>query len=384
MRQVLFHIPLRWLSADLPDIPVYGYGAMLFLAFVFCTIFATRRALKEGIAKERIQDLAIWMFIFGIIGARITYMIQFKVPFWPLWNFFKLWDGGLVFYGSALGGAVGYFIYYLLVLRKYQISSWKMADLIAPCAALGLAVGRLGCLLNGCCYGNVCFEEWRALSFPLSAPPRTIMVAKGYQTAAGFTLAARTSAPIVDHVEPGSPASAAGLRPKDRITKVNSQEVFSNDNLDEFFKFDHWTRGKNDLELTVQRDGQEVAIPAFTPRTIGLHPTQIYETISMALLFWLLLAYYPYRRRDGEVMVLFMVCYALHRFFNEMLRTDTDPVALKMTLSQLGSVLVLAAALVLAWILSRKPVQYQRTFPPAPAGADHQFHVKSSPSAIPR
>src|SRR5260370_13299864 len=143
---LLLPFVLQWLSPVTEAIPIYGYGAMLFLAFVFCVLLAARLGLREGIEPKHVQDLAIWIFIFGIIGARVTHMIQFKEP---LWKFFMIWEGGLVFYGGAIGGAVGYFLAYFLVLRKYHISSWKMADVIAPCAALGLALGRVGCLLNG-------------------------------------------------------------------------------------------------------------------------------------------------------------------------------------------------------------------------------------------
>ena len=87
------------------------------------------------------------------------------------------------------------------------------------------------------------------------------------------------------------------------------------------------------------------------PWTIGLHPTQLYESVSMALLFLLLLAYYPYRRRPGEVMVLFMLGYAVHRFLNECLRVDTDYVFAHMTLSQNISVIVFVCGLLLlAWL----------------------------------
>src|SRR5205085_290578 len=117
----------------------------------------------------------------------------------------------------------------------------------------------------------------------------------------------------------------------------------------------NWPRGKTDLALTVERGNQEIDLPPFEPRTLGLHPTQLYESVSTFLLFLLLTAYYPFRRRPGEVMILFMLCYALHRFINEMLRNDTDPVAFGMTLSQNGSILVFAAGLVLAWWLWRSP-----------------------------
>ena len=77
MRQVLFHIPLRSLSDDLPNIPIYGYGSMLFLAFLFCTWLASRRAERERINRAHLQDAAIWIFVVGIIGARVTFMIQY-------------------------------------------------------------------------------------------------------------------------------------------------------------------------------------------------------------------------------------------------------------------------------------------------------------------
>ena len=91
--------------------------------------------------------------------------------------------------------------------------------------------------------------------------------------------------------------------------------------------------------MTVQRGGQEETLPAFTPRTIGLHPTQVYEIISMFLLCLLLNAYYPFRRHYGKVFALLAILYAIHRFLNEMLRNDTKPVAFDMTLSMNLSVL---------------------------------------------
>jgi prolipoprotein diacylglyceryltransferase len=111
-----------------------------------------------------------------------------------------------------------------------------------------------------------------------------------------------------------------------------------------------WPRGDQSLTLDVVRGGQTLTIGPFTPRTLGLHPTQVYETISMFLLIGFLLAYYPFRAYDGQVFTLFIVFYAVHRFLNETLRNDTDIVgipALNMTLSQNISVLMLLFALCL-------------------------------------
>jgi prolipoprotein diacylglyceryltransferase len=362
MQQVLFR-PSWWFESangQWYDLPIYGYGAMLFLAFFFCTWMATWLAKKEGIPTQNMQDVGIWLFVCGILGARITYMIQYHVPFS---GFYKIWDGGLVFYGSAIGGVVGYFGAHYFILRKYNISAWKMADIIAPCGALGLALGRLGCVLNGCCYGNVACPDCPQISFKLPTDPRFKMVERGYQTAAGFTLSNDPNDPHrdkrVDKVEPGSEAYRAGLRDGDVILKVNDKAADPNTAIG---GHNAWERGKNDLALEVRHLNGTVEVIDFKAWTIGLHPTQLYETTSMMLLFMLMLAYTPFRRHNGEVMVLFMLGYAVHRFLNEMLRTDTDDitfhlpvfdmdVATGMTLSQNISILVFSGGLLLALVI---------------------------------
>jgi len=100
MRQVLFRIPFI-------DLPIFGYGAMLFVAFVFAVWVAARLAVREKINPQKIMDLAAWLLLGGLAGGRITYMIQYGVP---ITDFYRIWEGGLVFYGAAAGGVIGYFL----------------------------------------------------------------------------------------------------------------------------------------------------------------------------------------------------------------------------------------------------------------------------------
>jgi phosphatidylglycerol:prolipoprotein diacylglycerol transferase len=375
MRQVLFRLPIPtpWGS----DIPIYGFGTMLVIALFLCTWLAGRRAKREGIAKELIQDLAFWVVIGGIVGARVVFMIQYRDQYrgpngelqlgMMLKHFFYFWEGGLVWYGALLGGVVGYALGYRLVLRKHDVPTWKIADIIAPSLALGLALGRVGCLLNGCCYGNVAPTDCPGIHFPIHSFAGRIgdvnggPVSEGLQAAAGFTMSrdAKDDRTVGAVDASSNAARVAGLQPGDVIVKADDTPIMDYPHLSDYLlNARYWQSSKTDLKLTVLRDGREKELPAFTPRTLGLHPTQVYETISMLLLFLLQLAYTPFRRHDGEVFLLFLVCYPIHRFLNEMLRNDTDPVAFGMTLSENGSILVLVAAAALwIWVL-RKPAQY--------------------------
>lgn len=414
MQQVLFTIPFI-------NIAVSGYGGMLFLAFILCTLWAMRRGKPVGLPSKNTQDMVILLFLAGLCGARLLYMYQYsdqfpdKRPIALILAFFQIWKGGIIFYGSALGGVIGYGLFYWYVVRRLNVSGWKLADAMAPILALGLAIGRFGCYLNGCCWGQVAVEEVAPVPlggahFPLlPAPAREQLVHEfGLQSSTGFTLTPRDRfgafadpRSVVAAVERGSPADRAGLKPGDRILQVNGQpnaievDVLGDPHqtarvLDELRKqpgakdsstpdravaFDNpadfaratklidrpeigvsliptdslsrrvrdWPRSDKELQLTVQRGGQDVDLPAFIPRTIGVYPTQLYEIISALLLIPLLLAYYPYRHHDGELMVVCMIGYAIHRFINESIRIE--PIfGFALTISQWGSVIIFAAA----------------------------------------
>jgi prolipoprotein diacylglyceryltransferase len=334
MQQVLWRIPLK--TAWTPDgIPLYGFGVMLCLTFLLCTWLASRRAARVGMSKEQVQDLVIWLFVCGLLGARITFLLGEQA--WRGWVDFilslpQIWNGGIVLYGSILGGLFGYLGFWYFTFRKLPITTLQLADILAPCITLGLCLGRIGCFLNGCCYGQVACPDcvvYPAVHYPLSAPPREGLVEAGYQTAAGFTFAERQASggARVGHVVPGSPAWDSGLRPGDRIVRAGGHDIRVPEDLSAYITDPRNWRGKNDLELSVIHEGavQAVDLPPFVPRTLGLYPTQLYEVVSMALLMLVLFAYEPLRRRPGQVMAILMMGYAIHRYLNEMLRDDPRP-----------------------------------------------------------
>jgi len=133
-------------------ITVYSYGLMLAAAFLISVHMAANRAHIFALSKEQMTNLAFFLLISGIIGARILYVFTnldyfLKHPVQVLF----LHRGGLVFYGGFILAFLTGFIF----VRVNRIPASDVADLFAPFIALGHAIGRIGCLLNGCCYGKV-------------------------------------------------------------------------------------------------------------------------------------------------------------------------------------------------------------------------------------
>src|SRR5262249_13034021 len=159
----------------------------------------------------------------------------------------------------AIGGVVGYFLAYYFVIRKHGLSTWQLADIVAPSVAIGLCLGRIGCFLNGCCWGNVACPNCPQVHFYVCNPSFAQLVREGYQTDGGFTLTDRLDKDelTVDKVVLGSPASEEGhLMSGDVITKVNGHDVDSALAWRRYVFGDSWKRGETRLFLTVKRAGE--------------------------------------------------------------------------------------------------------------------------------
>lgn len=141
---------------------LYSYGLMVALGFLAGIFLAAYLAKKSGIEPEIILDIAPFVLVGSILGARIFYAMEFWREFRgnPLEIFF-LWKGGLVFYGGLLFAILGL----LLAVKIFKLDFWKIMDILAPSTALGYAIGRIGCFLNGCCYGVETKVPW-AVNFP--------------------------------------------------------------------------------------------------------------------------------------------------------------------------------------------------------------------------
>ena len=168
------------------SLPVYGYGFMMFLGFVAAGWMAILRGRHVGIKAEEIWDVCLWVLVGGIGGARLFYVVQksdqvfegAKTSSDYFFALINLQEGGLVLYGGIILALTAFIVFCL----RRKLSPLLMTDVIMPSFFIGLAFGRLGCFMNGCCYGDRCELPW-SVSFPMGSVPDMALVGRGYVNA---------------------------------------------------------------------------------------------------------------------------------------------------------------------------------------------------------
>jgi|WetSurMetagenome_2_1015567.scaffolds.fasta_scaffold00026_9 phosphatidylglycerol---prolipoprotein diacylglyceryl transferase len=163
MHPILFHI-LKF--------PIHSYGLMLALSFLFGIWFAAWRARKSGLDPNVVADLGFWVLIAAIVGARAYYVVlhfeEFSGDLTSIFNPFhkgNLGIGGLVMYGGFIGAVVAAVAYFRL--RKERFLPY--ADISSASLGFGIFLTRIGCFLNGCCYGAATTAAC-GVSFPTNSP----------------------------------------------------------------------------------------------------------------------------------------------------------------------------------------------------------------------
>lgn len=356
---VLIALALLLVPRFVSAIPIRGYGVMVLLGSLTGILMAVHRARQRHLSPDVIFSLAFGMFICGIIGARLFFVIEywetrFQFDTWrqTIIEALKFTEGGLVVYGSLIGATIAFLAF---TIRR-GISPLAMADLIAPSLLAGLALGRIGCLLNGCCYGGESTQPW-AVTFPRDSMPYMEQVAKGRLL--GLRIAASEddqASPVIAAVDAGSPAAAAGIEAGMTIVKVGNDVVENQRQLQDALFAVHG----RELNSTIQTKDQgnfQVEVPPLEPRSLPVHPTQIYSAVNAALLAWVLWSFYPLSRRDGEVTALMLTLYPISRFLLEIIRIDEAAVfGTGLSISQNISIVIFASALGLwAYLRSKQP-----------------------------
>lgn len=154
MFPVLFHVG---------SFVVHTYGIVLMIAFLVAlgrAYSVAKRQNDPDTPPDNILDVGIWMIIIGVLGARLLFVVigwsdYRHAPDFP-GNIFKVWEGGLSFHGGLFGGIAALIVYCLIK----RLPILKVADLFAPSVMIAYAIGRVGCFLNGCCYGAPTEMPW--------------------------------------------------------------------------------------------------------------------------------------------------------------------------------------------------------------------------------
>lgn len=152
MHPLLFEINLGFLK-----IPLHTYGFMISIGFLAGIWSVRRLSVKSNMNPDVNADLAFWLLLYGFLGARVLFIIT-RLDYFlenPL-DIFKVWEGGLVFFGGLIA-ATAYSFYYF---KKHNLNVWKMIDVLVPGLVIAHAFGRLGCLSAGCCYGRLTDVPW--------------------------------------------------------------------------------------------------------------------------------------------------------------------------------------------------------------------------------
>jgi phosphatidylglycerol:prolipoprotein diacylglycerol transferase len=145
------------LGRSIGPFTLHTYGFLLAIAFLAGLWVASRQAKRSGLDANRVTDMAVWVLIGGLVGAKLLLVAVD-------WAYFgrnprellSIFQSGGVFYGGLIGGILvaGWYA------RRYRLPGWRTADVLAPGVILGQAIGRLGCFSAGCCWGKATQVPW--------------------------------------------------------------------------------------------------------------------------------------------------------------------------------------------------------------------------------
>ena len=182
------------LGWNLGPFTLHTYGVLLAIAFLAGLWVASRQAKKAGLDATRVTDMAVWVLIAGLIGAKLLLVLVD-------WRYFTanpgelgtLFKSGGVFYGGLIGGILVAWWY----IRRHKLPGWQVVDVLAPGVMIGQAIGRLGCFSAGCCWGKPASVPWavsftdvysaRAVGTPLDNPLHPSQL---YESLAAFLILA--------------------------------------------------------------------------------------------------------------------------------------------------------------------------------------------------
>ena len=394
MCPTLFTIP--WVN-----LPIRGYGLMLMVAFLGGTWWASRRAARVKQDPDFVVNLGFVALICSVIGARIFYVAHYWERFEGrnLWEIANLTAGGMEFYGGFIGGMVG-IIVFMLVRR---VSFRLYFDILAPSLMLGMAAARIGCFLNGCCWGAPAPPQglpW-AVRFPYASPAEHRQWEDRQMTLPAELIAVYSSGQAYplgrDLLDVGDKAAAAQLRQwREAQADLKKAQASGADSATLAKLNRQVDRAKKRLEASeqtiqpLQTQAQRFDINvgqlermarATAYHSLPVHPAQLYASLDALVMALLLSAIFYRRKRHGVVTGIMFILYPLCRIVEEIIRIDNPHDAAGLTISQFVSVMGIAIGI--AWLVAiyRMPLRSPRAvpfvWPPEPAPVPKKHGKKS-------
>lgn len=368
---------------ELPfGISIKAYGLMMMLGFFASTWWAMRRAQKVKADPDVILNLGFVSLISGIVGARLLYVVQFWEKDFahqpnPLMAALNVTSGGLVFYGGFLLAVICALVY--LTWAKHSVRLYL--DILAPSLMIGLAFGRMGCFLNGCCWGAPTQKVPWAMSFPFGWESTPFMMhwQNGMLNVPQQLLYKMPTypVPVPIHREHIGISATALQAPQKKLEQAQQalEEARKNKaspdtiaslteevNIAKDAAAKHRTK-YYDLAYAYERYGltpSDIATLAQHHKSLPVHPTQLYAVIDAILIAVVLHLVFMRRRQQGMVFGLLFILYAIGRYIEELIRGDNPAnwSVLGMgefTMSQVISIYSLVFAAVYLLILYRLP-----------------------------
>ncbi len=296
------------------EIPIFGYGLMLVIGFFTAIELAKFLARRSGMNPDLFVNAGLIALVAGIAGARLSHVLEHLGEFTRadrslgqnLWAAINLSSGGLTYYGGFL----------LAFPATVAYGMWKKApirlgmDIIAPCLMVGLGFGRIGCFLNGCCYGAECALPW-AVTYPYGSIPYDEQYADG------------------------------------RLKSAPPMGLWADGN------------GRLVSRSSAGADPRRAALAA-GQRSNAVHPVQLYSTLTAWLIAAFLVAWFTLPHVPGRIFAGMMMLEGSTRFLLEMLRVEPTVVG-KMSYSMGVGLLLMIGGAGLWWGLGRFTARQDRT-----------------------
>ncbi|MFI4913218.1 MAG: prolipoprotein diacylglyceryl transferase [Sedimentisphaeraceae bacterium JB056] len=325
MHPELFKLPFT-------DLTVKSYGVMVVLGFFFAVIIIKKLCKRVGLDHNELINGAFYSFIVGIIGARIFHVIHYYDSFHSIGEMLAIWRGGL----ELLGGVLPAILFLILYLKFKKIDVLLSLDIFSAALMIGVAFGRIGCLLNGCCFGQPTDLAF-GISFPYDSIPYKAQAYPDYE---------RNRDVIIE-------------LPNDYYGYFNSDDQWVA--APEYDKYRYMLKPLSSLSETQRADvskGGKYSCHA-------VHPTQLYSSLAaflncgiLAMFWWKFGAgQIEMRKRKfkaGTTAALMLVLYSVFRFMVENLRGDNPYEVGTMTVSQLISAGMFICGIMLFAGLSQK------------------------------